>query len=70
MRKRKVLRWLCSARLSGNSYLVVGGLFALVAPFVPVWGPALAPLVAAVGTIMAAVLVATIVGALLGPVVL
>jgi hypothetical protein len=70
MRRRKVLRWLCSARLSGNDYLLMGALFAVVLPFVPLFGPALAPLVAAVGTIMAAVLMATIVGALLGPVVL
>ncbi len=70
MRMKRVLRGLCSARPSGNDYLLVGALFAVVLPFVPLFGPALAPLVAAVGTIFAAVLTATIVGALIGPVVL
>ncbi len=70
MRMKRVLRGLCSTRPAGNSFLVMGALFAVVLPFVPLFGPALAPLVAAVGTIFAAVLTATIVGALLGPVVL
>ena len=70
MRKKRVLRGLCSARLSGNSYLLMGALFAVVLPFVPLFGPAVAPLVAAVGTIMAAIFLATIVGSLLAPVVL
>jgi hypothetical protein len=70
VRMRRVLRGLCSARLSGNSYLVVGALVAILAPFVPVAGAALAPLIAAVGAILGAVLTASIVGALLGPLVL
>jgi hypothetical protein len=69
MRKRRVLRWLCSARLSGNSFLVVGTLVAILAPFVPLAGAALAPLIAAVAAILGVVLTASLVGALLGPVV-
>ena len=70
MRMKRVLRGLCSARPSGNSFLVMGALFALVAPFFPVGGVALAPLVAAVGTILAAGLVVTIVGAMIAPIVM
>ena len=69
MRMKRVLRGRCSARLSGNSYLIVGAIFALVAPFLPVAGPVVAPLVAAVGVIAGAGLIVTIVGALVAPVV-
>ena len=70
MRRRRVLRWLCSARLSGNSYLVVGALAAMVVPLVPLAGPALAPLVAGVAAIVTAALTATIIGAFISPLVL
>ena len=69
MRRRKVLRWLCSARLSGNSYLVVGVLVAILVPFTIVGAP-LAPLVLAIAVALALVLAVSIVGTLLAPVVL
>jgi len=70
VRMKRVLRGLCSARLSGNSYLLVGALVAALAPIVPVTGMALAPIIAAVGVVIGAGLIATIVAALLGSVVL
>ncbi len=70
MRRRKVLRWLCSARLSGNSYLGVGALVAILVPFVPVVGVPLAPLFLAVVFSIAGLLIMSVVGALLGIVVL
>ncbi len=68
MRRRKVLRWLCSARLSGNSYLVVGVFVAIL--MVPTVGAPLAPLVLAVAFSIAGLLIMSVVGALLGIVVL
>ena len=68
MRRRKVLRWLCSARLSGNSYLAVGALVAIL--MVPTVGAPLAPLFLAVAFSLAGILIISIVGALLGIVVL
>ena len=70
MRKRKVLRWLCSARLSGNSYLVVGTFVAILVPFVPLVGVPLAPLVLAIVFSLSGILIISLVGALLGLVVL
>ncbi len=70
MRRKRVLRGLCSARLSGNSYLLVGAIFAVAAPFLPVIGPALTPIFAVASTFLAAGLIATMVGALLAPAVL
>ena len=70
MRKKRVLRGLCSARLSGNSYLVVGALIAIMAPVMPVAGAALAPIIAAVGAFLAAAALVTVIGALLTPIVL
>ena len=70
MRRRKVLRWLCSARLSGNSYLAVGVLVAILIPFVSLAGAPLAPLVLAVVFSLGGILIISIVGAVLGIVVL
>ena len=70
MRRRKVLRWLCSARLSGNSYLAVGALVAILIPFVSLAGAPLAPLVLAVVFSLSGILIISIVGAVLGIVVL
>jgi hypothetical protein len=69
MRRRKVLRWLCSARLSGNSYLVLGALVAVLAPFTLVGAP-LAPLILAIAVALALILAVSLVGVLLAPVVL
>ena len=68
MRRRKVLRWLCSARLSGNSYLTVGVFVAIL--MVPTVGAPLAPLFLAVAFSVAGLLIMSVVGALLGIVVL
>ena len=67
---KRVLRGFCSARLSGNSYLVIGAAAAALATVVPVAGAALAPIIAAFGVFLAAGAIVTIVGSLLGPVVL
>jgi len=68
MRRRKVLRWLCSARLSGNSYLAVGALIAILMSFT--LGAPLAPLFLAIAFAVSGLLIMSIVGALLGIVVL
>ncbi len=70
MRRRKVLRGLCSARLSGNSYLVVGALAAVLVPVMPVVGAALTPIIAALGVFLAGAVLVTIIGSLLAPIVL
>ncbi len=68
MRRRKVLRWLCSARLSGNSYLVVGVFVAIL--MMPTVGAPLAPLFLAVAFSLSGLLIISLVGAALGIVVL
>lgn len=57
MRIKRLLRALCSARLSDNSYLAIGGVVALFAMAIPLVGPAMAAVIYSVFVIIAAALV-------------
>jgi len=70
MRMKRLLRGLCSRRLSGHSYLAIGGFIAALAVAIPVAGTTLAPIILAAAALIAGLFIITVIGVLLGPAIL
>lgn len=70
MRIKRLLRSVCSARLSGHSYLAIGGFIAALAVGIPLAGTVLSPIIIAVAGLLAALFIITVIGVFMGPVIL
>ena len=70
MRIRRVFRDLCCPRMSGHSYLALGGFVAALAVAIPVMGPTVGPIIVAVAALAAGLFIVTIVGIFIAPAIL